>query len=117
MRLYDTATRSLVELPAAPGPIRMYFCGPTVYARAHIGNARPFVVGMWLRSWLRETGYDAEQSKKQLDDLKAKGMQANELSASAVEEFKTAAKGLYPKFSELIGKDFFDQAIAFTSSN
>jgi cysteinyl-tRNA synthetase len=59
MRLYDTFTRSLVELPPVPGPVRMYFCGPTVYARAHIGNARPFVVGMWLRSWLRETGYDA----------------------------------------------------------
>jgi len=37
----------------------MYFCGPTVNARAHIGNARPFVVGMWLRNWLRERGYDA----------------------------------------------------------
>jgi cysteinyl-tRNA synthetase len=60
MRLYDTSTRSLVELPPPPGPIRMYFCGPTVYARAHIGNARPFVVGMWLRSWLRATGYDAQ---------------------------------------------------------
>ena len=36
----------------------MYFCGPTVYARAHIGNARPFVIGMWLRSWLRATGYE-----------------------------------------------------------
>ncbi|HEX3806171.1 MAG TPA: cysteine--tRNA ligase [Gaiellaceae bacterium] len=59
MRLYDTATRSLVELPPAPGPVRMYFCGPTVYARAHVGNARPFVVGMWFRSWLRATGYDA----------------------------------------------------------
>ena len=62
MRLYDTSTRSLVELPPAPGPVRMYFCGPTVYARAHIGNARPFVVGMWLRSWLRETGYEAWHS-------------------------------------------------------
>jgi cysteinyl-tRNA synthetase len=38
----------------------MYFCGPTVYARAHIGNARPFIVGMWLRSWLRLRGYDAQ---------------------------------------------------------
>ena len=37
----------------------MYFCGPTVNARAHIGNARPFVVGMWLRNWLRERGYEA----------------------------------------------------------
>ena len=37
----------------------MYFCGPTVYARAHIGNARPFVIGMWLRRWLAARGYDA----------------------------------------------------------
>jgi cysteinyl-tRNA synthetase len=67
MRLYDTSSRSLVELPAAPGPIRMYFCGPTVYARAHIGNARPFIVGMWLRSWLRETGYEADINDKIYD--------------------------------------------------
>src|SRR4051812_722510 len=59
MRLYDTFTRSLVDLPEAPAPVRMYICGPTVYARAHVGNARPFVVGMWLRSWLTATGYDA----------------------------------------------------------
>jgi cysteinyl-tRNA synthetase len=36
----------------------MYFCGPTVYARAHIGNARPYIIAMWLRRWLRENGYD-----------------------------------------------------------
>ena len=36
MRLYDTLTRRIEELPPPPGPIRMYFCGPTVYAaRAH----------------------------------------------------------------------------------
>ncbi len=59
MRLYNTLTRRKDELPAAPGPVRMYFCGPTVYARAHVGNARPFILGMWLRSWLRESGYEA----------------------------------------------------------
>ena len=59
IRLYNTLTRSLEALPAAPGPIRMYFCGPTVYQRAHVGNARPFVFGMWLRNWLRELGYEA----------------------------------------------------------
>ena len=58
MRLYDTATRQLQELPAPPGPIRMYFCGPTVYQRIHIGNARPFVISMWLKRWLERTGYD-----------------------------------------------------------
>jgi cysteinyl-tRNA synthetase len=57
--LYNTLTRRVDPLPEPPGPVRMYFCGPTVYARAHIGNARPFVVGMWLRSWLRERGYEA----------------------------------------------------------
>src|SRR5438067_13903282 len=58
MQLSDTYTRRKQELPPPPGPIRMYFCGPTVYARAHIGNARPFILGMWLRSWLRSRGYD-----------------------------------------------------------
>ena len=58
IRLYNTLTRKLDPLPDPPGPIRMYFCGPTVYQRAHVGNARPFVVGIWLRNWLRERGYD-----------------------------------------------------------
>jgi len=59
MRLYSTLQRGLVELPPPEdGPVRMYFCGPTVYQRAHIGNARPFVFGMWLRNWLRHSGYE-----------------------------------------------------------
>jgi cysteinyl-tRNA synthetase len=58
MRLYDTYTRELRELSAPPGPIRMYVCGSTVYQRIHVGNSRPFVLGMWLRSWLRATGYE-----------------------------------------------------------
>jgi cysteinyl-tRNA synthetase len=59
MRLYNTLSRRVEELPPPPGPVRMYFCGPTVYQRAHIGNARPFLLGMWLRDWLRYRGYDA----------------------------------------------------------
>src|SRR5438876_2111571 len=58
MQLYDTLTRGKQELPPSPGPIRMYACGPTVYQRIHIGNARPFVISMWLRRWLAERGYD-----------------------------------------------------------
>src|SRR5438552_4353691 len=58
MRLYDTFTRSQQELPPPPGPIRMYVCGPTVYQRIHVGNARPFILSMWLARWLRSTGYD-----------------------------------------------------------
>ncbi|MEA2589713.1 MAG: cysteinyl-tRNA synthetase [Actinomycetota bacterium] len=58
MRIYNTLTHDTDPLPPAPGPIRMYFCGPTVYRRVHIGNARPFVISAWLRRWLKETGYD-----------------------------------------------------------
>jgi cysteinyl-tRNA synthetase len=58
MQLYDTLTRAKQELPPLPGPVRMYTCGPTVYQRIHIGNARPFLISMWLRRWLAQRGYD-----------------------------------------------------------
>ena len=58
MRLSSTLARGLVELPPPPGPIGMYVCGPTVYARAHIGNARPYVIGSWYARWLRLRGYE-----------------------------------------------------------
>jgi cysteinyl-tRNA synthetase len=59
MRLFDTLTKTKVELPDPPARIGMYTCGPTVYQRIHIGNARPFVLSMWLRRWLEDQGYDA----------------------------------------------------------
>jgi cysteinyl-tRNA synthetase len=58
MRLYSTLERGLVDLPDPPAPVGMYVCGPTVYARAHIGNARPYVVFSWLARWLRRRGYE-----------------------------------------------------------
>ena len=52
--LWNTATRRK-ELfrPIDPGNVRMYLCGPTVYERAHIGNARPSVVFDVLFSLLK----------------------------------------------------------------
>ena len=35
----------------------MYFCGPTVYHRIHVGNAVPFVLPLWLARWLQRNGY------------------------------------------------------------
>jgi cysteinyl-tRNA synthetase len=58
MRLYSTLQRDVVELPDAPGPIGIYTCGPTVYQRIHVGNARPFVISIWLKRWLELRGYD-----------------------------------------------------------
>ena len=45
IRLHNTRTRKKeVFTPIDPGNVRMYVCGPTVYDRAHLGNARPVVV-------------------------------------------------------------------------
>src|SRR3954447_22924021 len=45
IRLHDTLAREKRDfVPVDPDRITMYVCGPTVYGRAHIGNARPAVV-------------------------------------------------------------------------
>ncbi|HEY2006046.1 MAG TPA: cysteine--tRNA ligase, partial [Solirubrobacteraceae bacterium] len=56
--LHDTRTGELQELVPAGGQlIRIYACGPTVYGRIHVGNARPFVVFSLLRRFLLSQGY------------------------------------------------------------
>jgi cysteinyl-tRNA synthetase len=54
IRLHDTMAREKrVFEPADPARVTMYVCGPTVYNRAHIGNARPAVVFDVLARLLR----------------------------------------------------------------
>ena len=44
--------------PRDPGRVRIYACGPTVYGRIHVGNARPFVVFSLLKRFLVHEGYE-----------------------------------------------------------
>jgi cysteinyl-tRNA synthetase len=54
IQLYNTLTRQKeVFVPADPGRVTMYVCGPTVYSFPHIGNARPAVVFDVLARLLR----------------------------------------------------------------
>src|SRR6478672_13259163 len=58
MRIRDSLSGELRELrPGADGVIGMYVCGPTVYNRIHVGNARPFVVYLLLKRFLEHEGY------------------------------------------------------------
>ncbi len=59
--LHDTLTGQILPLsPRTPGQVGIYACGPTVYGRVHVGNARPFVVFSLLRRFLAHEGYDAQ---------------------------------------------------------
>src|SRR4051812_48676886 len=59
VRIKDTLTGELKTLE--PGnEVGIYACGPTVYSRIHIGNARPFVVFALLARFLKSEGYPAK---------------------------------------------------------
>ena len=46
--------------PEVDSRVRIYACGPTVYGRVHVGNARPFVVFSLLKRFLVREGYDVD---------------------------------------------------------
>ncbi len=59
VRLHDTRTRGLRDLVCRdPGRVGIYACGPTVYNRIHVGNARPFVVFSLLKRFLEHEGLE-----------------------------------------------------------
>jgi cysteinyl-tRNA synthetase len=78
IRLHDTLAREKrVFIPADPARVTMYVCGPTVYNRAHIGNARPAVVFDVLARLLRHVyGQDAVVYARNVTDVDDKIIEA-----------------------------------------
>ncbi len=74
IRLYNTMTRRKeVFSPADPNRVTMYVCGPTVYNRSHIGNARPAVVFDVLARLLRHKyGADHVVYARNITDIEDK---------------------------------------------
>ena len=61
-RVHNTfARRKEVFEPLEAGRVRMYNCGPTVYARPHVGNFRAWIFADVLRRWLEYIGYEVQQ--------------------------------------------------------
>jgi cysteinyl-tRNA synthetase len=57
VRVHSTLSKRKEPLEPGPdGTVGIYVCGPTVYGRIHIGNARPFVVFMVLKRYLERRG-------------------------------------------------------------
>jgi cysteinyl-tRNA synthetase len=58
VQLHDTRSGDVLPLaPSDPSRVGIYACGPTVYGRIHIGNARPFVIFSLLKRFLEHEGY------------------------------------------------------------
>jgi cysteinyl-tRNA synthetase len=91
IRLHDTMAREKRAFePADPERVTMYVCGPTVYNRAHIGNARPAVVFDVLARLLRHVyGSEAlvyarnvtDVDDKIIDAAKSEGVDPSEITA------------------------------------
>ena len=101
MLLYDSLTRSKRELPPPPGPIRMYVCGPTVYQRIHVGNARPYIVFLWLERWLEHQGYEVtlvenvtDVNDKIYEAAAKQGIGSEDLAAQATRWYFDDTEGL-----------------------
>jgi cysteinyl-tRNA synthetase len=80
IRLHDTMAREKRDFrPDDPRRITMYVCGPTVYGRAHIGNARPAVVFDTLARLIRhEYGADSLIYARNVTDVDDKIIAAAE---------------------------------------
>ena len=59
LKIYNTLSRTKEDFqPLEPGKVRMYVCGPTVYADAHLGHAMSALVFDIARRYLEYKGYD-----------------------------------------------------------
>ena len=59
LNLYNTLTRQKeVFKPIAPGKVKMYVCGMTVYDLCHIGHARMLTAFDVIYRWFAASGYD-----------------------------------------------------------
>jgi cysteinyl-tRNA synthetase len=93
IRLHDSLTRR-AEPVAVDRPIGIYSCGPTVYDRIHVGNARPFVVAMVLKRHLDRQGVASkvvinvtDVNDKIYTAARAKGIPSTALAAEMTDAY------------------------------
>src|SRR5690348_597899 len=101
--IHDTRSGELLPLrPRAGRRVGIYACGPTVYSRIHVGNARPFVVFSLLKRFLEHEGYGVnlvinitDVNDKIYDAAREQGRPSAELASEMTE--------LYRQDTDLLG--------------
>src|SRR6478735_7148022 len=126
IRLDDTRTASRVVLaPRDPGHVGIYVCGPTVYNRIHVGNARPFVVYLLLKRFLEHEGYRVtlasnvtDVNDKIYDAARPQGRPSAELAAEMTAHYvaDTDAIGLGRPDVEPLATESIDSIVALIAA-
>jgi cysteinyl-tRNA synthetase len=136
IRIHDTLSKSVRPLdPRDPEKVGIYACGPTVYGRIHVGNARPYIVFSLLKRFLEHEGYDVtfvanvtDVNDKIYDAARAQGVPSEQLAAEMTAAYEEDTDGLElgrpdaePKASETIDaivaliQDLVDSGHAYPS--
>ena len=121
VRLHDTRTGEVRELvPNKDGHVGIYACGPTVYGRIHVGNARPYVVFSLLKRFLVHEGYDVtlvinvtDVNDKIYDAAREAGVPSEQLAREMTAAYiaDTDALGLGRPDHEPLASETIDQIV------
>ena len=125
--LHDTRSGENRPLVARePGnKVGIYACGPTVYNRIHIGNARPYVVFSWLKRFLAHEGYDVtfvanvtDVNDKIYDAARARGIGSEELAREMTAHYvaDTDALGLPRPDHEPLASETIDGIVSLIAA-
>jgi cysteinyl-tRNA synthetase len=123
IELHDTRTGELLRLePRGAGKVGVYACGPTVYSRIHIGNARPFVVFSLLKRFLVHEGYETtlvvnvtDVNDKIYDAARPAGRPSGELAAEMTAHYvsDTDSLALGRPDQEPLASETMDAIVAY----
>jgi cysteinyl-tRNA synthetase len=102
IRVHDTLSGTVKELePREQGRVGIYACGPTVYGRVHVGNARPFVVFLLFKRFLEHAGYETtlvanvtDVNDKIYDAARATGVPSEQLAREMTRHYIADTDGL-----------------------
>ncbi len=122
IRLHDTRSGRLRDLVPRDGRrVGVYACGPTVYGRIHVGNARPYVVFSLLKRFLEHEGLEAtlvinitDVNDKIYDAATAAGVPSADLAAEMAAHYRadTSALGLGRPDAEPLASETIEPIVA-----
>jgi cysteinyl-tRNA synthetase len=123
IRLHDTRTGKVQRLhPREPGKVGIYACGPTVYSRIHIGNARPFVIFSLMKRFLEHEDLEVtlvvnvtDVNDKIYAAAKTAGVSSERLAREMTEAYfaDTDALGLGRPDAEPLASETMEAIIAY----